>query len=103
MRIYDFMFEENRHMIEEVERTETNQIGVEPKGNATPNVIQSIYRFNVSAIDGHRHYDAEEISSKMIEMFKSSKCYEQKTDAERQEIIQYLKDHPDVDNPLLDI
>lgn len=103
MKIFDFMLEENENMIERVEQTEINPIGIIPKENATPNVIQSIFRFNVSAIDHQKHYDANEISSRMIEMFKASKCYEQKSDAERKEIIQYLKEHPDVDNPLIDI
>lgn len=101
MRIFDFMLEENENMIERIEQTEINPLGIIPKGNASPNVIQSIYRFNLSAIDGHRHFDANEISSRIIEMFKASKCYEQKSDAERKEIIQYLKEHPDVDNHLI--
>lgn len=101
MRIYDFMLKENRDMTEEVEPTEENKVGVEPKENATANVIQSIYRYNLSLIDEHQHFDAEEISSRMIEMFKSSKCYQLKSESERNEIIEYLKDNPDVDHPYL--
>ena len=32
----------------------------------------------------------------MVELFKETKCYEEKSEAERQEIIQYLLAHPEL-------
>ena len=54
-------------------------------------------RFNAKDIV----YSPTLLSNKMIEDFKKLDCYKAKSDAEREEIIQYLKDNPDIedDNP----
>lgn len=54
-------------------------------------------RFNAKDIV----YNPTLLSNKMIEDFKKLDCYKAKSEAEREEIIQYLKDTPDIedDNP----
>lgn len=54
-------------------------------------------RFNAKDIV----YSPTLLSNKMIEDFKKLDCYKAKSEAEREEIIQYLKDTPDIedDNP----
>ena len=54
-------------------------------------------RFNAKDIV----YNPTLLSNKMIEDFKKLDCYKAKSEAEREEIIQYLKDNPDIedDNP----
>lgn len=103
MRLYYFMFEEHENEFIKVEESETNALGLEPADHASKEAIQSVYRFNVNANVHEDHYDAEDISNQMIEMFKNSKCYQAKTEAERQEIIQYLIDNPEPDHPFIDV
>lgn len=66
-----------------------------PKANATKEGIQSLYRFEVECEDESVVDDKQELSRRMIEKFKSSECFKHKTDAERQEIIDYLSSTTD--------
>lgn len=102
MEIFDFMLEEHVDEIKEVPETEENALGLEPLPNASKEVIQSIYRFNVGAEDSTITTKPKELSKRMIERFKASECYQSKTEKERQEIIQYLQDNPKPDNPYRD-
>ena len=61
-----------------------------PKPNATKVGIQSLYRFEVESEDEFIVDDKKEMCRRMVEKFKQSECYKHKTDAERQEIIEYL-------------
>lgn len=98
MKLYYFNYPEHADEFDKVKETDENVAGLEPKANATKEAIQSLYRFNVECEDKTNKiiYDADELSKRMIEKFKASKCYSQKTQAERESIIQYLKDNPDV-------
>ena len=102
MRIYEFMREEHKDEFIEVPETPSNILGYEPKPTASNELIQSIYRFNVKAENERLAYNAETCSNRMIEMFKASNCYRQMSEERRQEVIQYLKDNPDVNDPLID-
>lgn len=105
MKLYYFNYPEHENEYEKVDETEDNVAGLEPKANATKEAIQSLYRFNVECEDKTNKivYNAKELSNKMIDKFKASKCYLQKTEAERKAIIQYLKDNPEVvENNLID-
>ncbi len=105
MKLYYFMFKENEHEYIKVEESKTNTVGLEPANHASKEAIQAIYRFNVECEDETNQvaYDAEELSKRMIERFKASNCYKFKSETERKEIIQYLKDTPDVNNPFIDL
>ncbi len=102
MKLYYFMYPEHKNEYVKVEESEDNVVGLEPADNATKEAIQGLYRFNVNARVHQKHYDEKDISNQMIEMFKNSKCYQAKTEEERQEIIQYLIDNPEPDNPFID-
>ena len=102
MKIYCFMKKEYEDEFVRVEKTDENRIGLEPKANASKELIQSIYRFNLESEDSSVLFHAKELSNRMIEKFKSSECYLLKSDAERQEIIQFLIDNPDVNTPGVD-
>ena len=102
MRIYAFMKKEYENEFIVVPETPNNKLGYEPKSTASNELIQSIYRFNVKAENECLAYNAESCSNRMIEMFKASNCYKKMSEKRRQEVIQYLKDNPDVDNPLID-
>lgn len=102
MEIFDFMLERHANEIKEVPETEENPLGLEPLPSASKEVIQSIYRFNVGAMDSTIVTKSKELSKRMIEMFQTSECYQSKTEKERQEIIQYLQDNPKPDNPYRD-
>ena len=101
MILYYFMESEHKNEYYEVPKTKSNRVGLEPTDNASKEAIQSLYRFNVECEDETNMvaYDAKELSRRMIEKFKASKCYKAKSEAERQEIIQYLKDNPDENIP----
>lgn len=98
MKLYYFNYPEHENEYEKIEKTKGNAAGLEPKANASKEAIQSLYRFNVECEDSTNQvvFNANELSKRMIEKFKNSKCYSQKTEAERKAIIQYLKDNPDV-------
>ena len=70
-------------------KNDPNNIWI-PKPNATKEGIQSLYRFEVECEDEFVVDDKQELCKRMIEKFKSSECFKHKTDAERQEIIDYL-------------
>lgn len=65
-----------------------------PKPTATKEGIQSLYRFEVEAEDEYVVDDNKELCRRMVEKFKASECYKHKSEAEREEIIEYLLQHP---------
>ena len=82
---------------DEVPETE-NRLEIIPNATTSLEGIQSWCHYLVCAEDYGRtdlEYNAAELSRRMIEKFKSSKCYTLKTPAEREKIIKYLNDHPD--------
>ena len=95
MKIEYFM--EHPEEYDEVEETDDNVLGLEPKSTASPEAIQSVLHFQVLTenIGTMIEYDAEKLSNLMIEKFKQSKCYSLKSKQEREEIIEYLKKHPE--------
>ena len=100
MKIYYWMKHPEEY--DEVEETNANVLGLEPKSTATKEAIHDLYHFLVIQQDNDISYNAKEISKRMIDKFKMSKCYQVKSDDERQEIIKYLVDNPDPENPLID-
>ena len=102
MKIYTFMEKEYANEFIEVPKTPSNRLGYEPKPTASNELIQSIYRFNAQVENHKIAYDGIKCSNRMIEMFKASNCYRQMSEERRQEVIQYLKDNPDVDDPSID-
>ena len=67
-----------------------------PKSNATKEVLQSYFRFQAEVEDEFIVLNKTSLVNKMVELFKETKCYEEKSEAERQEIIQYLLAHPEL-------
>ena len=67
-----------------------------PKANATKEGLQSLYRFEVECEDELIVHNPTEMCKRMVEKFKSSNCYKYKTETERQEIIDYLFNHPEL-------
>ena len=66
-----------------------------PKANVTKEGLQYIYRFEVESEDNFVVDNPKEICKRMVEKFKASKCYNYKSEEERQEIIKYLMAHPE--------
>lgn len=95
MKIEYFM--EHPEEYDKVEETDDNVLGLEPKSTASPEAIQSVLHFQVLAdnIGTIIEYEADRLSQLMIEKFQQSKCYRFKTEQEREEVIKYLKEHPD--------
>lgn len=87
---------------ENVEENEDNVLGLEPKETASKEAIHDLYHFLVIQQDNRICNNAEELSKRMIEKFINSKCYKQKTEIERKEIIKYLKNNPNPENPFID-
>ena len=95
MKIYYWMQEEHEDEFEKVPENE-NFLGLEPKANTTAEGIRDYYQFLVECEDetGMIIHNAKELSKRMIEKFKSSKCYALKTEDDRRNIIAYLKANP---------
>lgn len=66
-----------------------------PKPNVTKEGLQALYRFEVECEDELVVRDEKELCRRMVEKFKASKCYNFKTEKERQEIIEFLLSHPE--------
>lgn len=100
MKIYYWM--EHPEEYELREETNDNVLGLEPKGTATKEAIHDLYHFLVIQQDNSIADNEKELSKRMIDKFKASKCYQEKSEKERLEIIKYLRDNPDSENPLID-
>ena len=89
MKIYYWM--EHPEEYTEVPQSENNKLGLELNKNSSEKAIQALFHFIVIAEDdtGKIQYNAKALSEKMIEKFKSSKCYEEKPEAETEGIIKY--------------
>lgn len=85
-----------------VEETENNVLGLEPKEKASKEAIHDLYHFLVIQQDNSIASNAKELSSRMIDKFINSKCYQYKTEEERKDIIKYLKNNPNPENPFID-
>ncbi len=96
MKIYYWMDPANAEEYDEVPETEENFLGLELNEKSTPLAVRDYYQFLVECEDKTRTviHDAKELSKRMIEKFKASKCYLLKTERDRQEIISYLKNNP---------
>lgn len=105
MKLFYFMYEENKDEYYEVPETQENMAGLEPKDNASKEAILGLYSYNIGFDEGIGEFafDGEELSRRMIERFKNSKCYQAKSEEERAEIIQYLIDNPCARDPFIDI
>ena len=66
---------------------------LEPKGTATVFGIYSLYRFQVEAEDELVVENKKEMCNRMIQKFKNSKCYHEKSEQDRNIIINYLSSH----------
>ena len=95
MKIEYFM--EHPGEYDKVEETDSNVLGLEPTPTASPEAIQSVLHFQVLAenIGTTIEYEPEKLSNLMIEKFKQSKCYNLKSEQEREEVIKFLREHPD--------
>lgn len=91
-----FLFWENQEMFEPYEFDPRNpDERMIPKANATKEVLQSYFRFQVEVEDEFIVTNKTNLVNKMVDMFKETKCYQEKSEAERQEIIEYLLAHPE--------
>ena len=63
-----------------------------PKANAPKEILREFYVDEVSRGDDNNYLleDIPELKKRIIEEFKKSKCYQEKSEAERQEIIDYF-------------
>lgn len=63
-----------------------------PKVNAPKEILREFYVDEVSEGDDNNYLleDIPELKKRIIEEFKKSKCYQEKSEAERQEIIDYF-------------
>lgn len=96
MKIYYWMDEEHENEFDVVPETEDNCIGLEPKANTTAEGIRDYYLFLILCADqkGEIQYNPKKLSNEIIERFKSSKCFVEKTEADRQAIIEFIKKNP---------
>lgn len=101
MKLYNFMLPEYKNQIIEVPKTKEHRLGIIPSNNASKELIQSIFRFEITDKDVDC-YDPKALSDCMINKFKVSECYKAKTEAERLEIIRYLKDNPEPEEEGID-
>ena len=91
------------YFITHPEEFETRKYGIDhiddpfiPKANVTKEGLHSLYRFEVESEDNYVVDNPEELCKRMVEKFKASKCYNEKTEEERVEIIKYLLSHPEL-------
>lgn len=63
-----------------------------PKANAPKEILREFYVDEVSDGDDNNYLleDIPKLKKRIIEEFKKSKCYQEKSEAERQEIIDYF-------------
>ena len=81
---------------------ETNTLKLKP--TASKEAIQFHLRYPITKEEnGDVVYNPAKLSALMIEEFKKLDLYQLKTEEERQEIEQYLKDNPDIEDPNPDI
>ncbi len=69
-----------------------------PKASATKEMIQSAFRHMTVARNHalNKIENAEQLCEEMIKLFKASKCYDEKTEEDKKEIIEYLSKHPEI-------
>ncbi len=99
---------DTQNQFETVPETKDNPLGVLPNKLATSENLVIYYSFLVKlknrildakygepeeVIPGLA-YDEEKLSEKMIEEFKASKLYQEKSEKERQDIIDAINDNP---------
>lgn len=73
------------------------------KPTASKEAIQSFLREEADFVEDKTILtNAEELSNYMIEEFKKTDCFKFKSEEERKEVIQYLIDNPDVEEPIYD-
>lgn len=111
MRIYYFVDEEHLGEYDKVEKTDNNPIGLIPNKEATPVAVRDYYRFLVELTNYKEGtfdekieglvYNKELLSQKMIDAFKNSKCYQEKSEEDRTKIINFIKKDPLVENPYI--
>lgn len=101
MRIYYWMKEENEKEFDKVSESE-NFLGLVPNKFAKAEGIRDLYLFLAIAEDktGKIEFDDKRLSMRIIEMFKESKCYQEKTEAERKEIIDFIRKNSGAMSPL---
>lgn len=81
---------------------QTNELKL--KKTAAKEAIQCQLRFPITkAKYGDIVYNPVKLSEIMIEEFKKLEIYQSKSEEERQVIIQYLKDNPDIEDPNPDV
>lgn len=95
MKIFYWMEHPEEYI--EVPESEENILGLELKETSSCKAIQSLLHFLVIREDETNliQYNAKELSLKMIEKFKETKCYQSKDEKEREEIVKYLNDNPE--------
>lgn len=70
------------------------------KKTASKEAIQCELRYSINKSKyGDIVYNPKKLSEVMIEEFKKLEIYQYKTEEEKREIIQYLKDNPDIEDP----
>lgn len=87
---------------DKVEESVNNVLGLEPNEIASKEAIHDLYHFLVIQQNNNIASNAKELSNRMIDKFIHSRCYQYKTEKERKEIIKYLKDNPNPENPFID-
>lgn len=92
------MEEEHEDEFDVVPETEDNCIGLEPKVNTTAEGIRDYYLFLIICADqkGEIQYNPKKLANEIIERFKLSKCFEEKSEEDRKAIIDYIKKNPGV-------
>ena len=113
MRFYAWMLDEHRDEFDRVEETDENPLGLIPNAKATPESIRDYFNYTV-IVTNHKPMSCDEIeeglstdpvrlSARMVEEFEKSECYKHKTEEERKEIIEFLKEEPMEQNPFIHI
>lgn len=94
MTTYSPLFIQNLEHFEPFTLTHTLRM-IEPLSTATKEEIQSAFRYLATQRYKINIHDGTAICKKMVELFKNCKCYHEKTESEKQEIIDYLNAHPE--------
>lgn len=113
MRFYAFNQEEHLGEFDRVEQTDENPLGLEPNAKATAESIRDYFNYTVlvtnhkpmscdEIIEGLR-FDRKRLAKAMIEAFRKSRCYLEKSEAERKEIIAFIEDEPFEETPGINI
>ncbi|MBQ8468638.1 MAG: hypothetical protein IJ542_02660 [Clostridia bacterium] len=88
-----FYFWEHPEEYEILGQDENGSNILEPKNTATVFGIYSLYRFQVESEDELVVENPKELCNRMVQKFKESKCYNFKTQQDKEIIINYLMSH----------